>query len=200
VTDDASDRAALLIIDMQVGVFTPETPRHDAEGVIARINAIASALRRSGGTVVFIQHDGPKGDTFEPGKPGWQLLSSLERESDDQVVHKTACDSFYDTDLSAVLSRQGVRRLLVTGCATDFCVDTTVRAAMSREYEVLVVADAHTTANRPHVDALSLIRHHNWLWQDLIHPKVRVQVVAAHEVVAGLEQRVATGSSRPTSA
>jgi nicotinamidase-related amidase len=197
VIDDASDRAALLIIDMQVGLFTPETPRHDAEGVIARINAIASALRRSGGTVVFIQHDGPKGDTFEPGKPGWQLLSALERESDDLVVHKTACDSFYDTDLSAVLSRQGVRRLLVTGCATDFCVDTTVRAAMSREYEVVVVADAHTTANRPHIDALSLIRHHNWLWPDLIHPKVRVQVVAADELVAGLEQRVAGSAEQP---
>jgi len=181
VIDDASDRAALLIIDMQVGLFTPETPRHDAEGVIARINAIASA----------------KGDTFEPGKPGWQLLSALERESDDLVVHKTACDSFYDTDLSAVLSRQGVRRLLVTGCATDFCVDTTVRAAMSREYEVVVVADAHTTANRPHIDALSLIRHHNWLWPDLIHPKVRVQVVAADELVAGLEQRVAGSAEQP---
>jgi nicotinamidase-related amidase len=200
VTDGASDRTALLIIDMQAGLFTPETPRHDADGVVARINAVARALRQSGGTVVFIQHDGSKGDTFEPGTPGWQLLSSLERESGDVLVHKTACDSFYGTDLAAVLSGRGVRRLLVTGCATDFCVDTTVRAAMSREYQVVVVADAHTTADRPHVDAVSLIRHHNWLWPDLIHPKVRVEVLETAEVVAGIQRSVVKGARRPTSA
>ena len=188
--DGANDRTALLVIDMQSGSFTPETPRYDAEGVIARINAVAKALRRSGGTVVFIQHDGVKGGTFEPGTPGWQLLASLEHDSGDVVVHKTACDSFYDTDLADVLSQRGLRRLLVTGCATDFCVDTTIRAAISREYEVVVVADAHTTADRPHVDALSLIRHHNWLWPDLIHPKVRVEVLETADVVAALDSQV----------
>ena len=195
--DGASDRTALLIIDMQVGLFTPETPRHDAAGVIDRINAVSKALRGSGGTVIFIQHDGPKGDTFEPCTPGWQLLTSLERAPADLVVHKTACDSFYDTELAAVLERRGLRRLLVTGCATDFCVDTTVRAAMSREYEVVVIADGHTTADRPHIEAVSLIRHHNWLWQDLIHPKVRVEVVEADEVIAELaadEHRAGRGN------
>ena len=87
--------------------------------------------------------------------------------------------------------------MLVTGCATDFCVDTTVRAAMSREYEVVVIADGHTTADRPHIEAVSLIRHHNWLWQDLIHPKVRVEVVEADEVIAELaadEHRAGRGN------
>ena len=158
--DGAGDRTALLIIDMQAGLFTPETPRYDAEGVVARINAVAKALRCGGGTVVFIQHDGPKGDAFEPGTSGWQLLPSLGHDSGDVVVHKTACDSFYETDLADVLSRRGVHRLVVTGCATDFCVDTTIRAAMSREYEVVVVADGThdcgpTTRRRSVADSAS---------------------------------------------
>ncbi len=192
------ERTALLIIDMQAGLFTPETPRHDSEGVVRRVNAVARAVRERGGTVIFIQHDGPKGDPFEPGAPGWQLLASLERKPEDVVVHKTACDSFYQTDLSDVLRRRSLRRLLVTGCATDFCVDTTVRAAVSREYEVVVVSDAHTTADRPHVDAASLIRHHNWLWPDLIHPKVKVEVMEAAGVIARLEASEERGGSRPT--
>lgn len=171
---------------MQAGLFTPETPRYDSEGVLERINAVARAVRQGGGVVVFIQHDGPKGDAFEPGSPGWQLLPSLERESGDVLVHKTACDSFYETNLAAVLSGRGIHRLLMTGCATDFCVDTTVRAAISREYQVVVVADAHTTADRPHVDAVSLIRHHNWLWGELIHPEVKVLVIPADELIAGM--------------
>jgi len=177
---------ALLIIDMQVGLFIAETPRHDAGGVVQRINALAAATRRSRGAVIFIQHDGPAGDPFEPGSAGWQLLASLDRRPEDTVVHKRACDAFYETQLAEVLARHGARELVVTGCATDFCVDTTVRAAASRDYEVTVVADGHTTADRPHVDAVSLIRHHNWLWQNLIHPKRPVRVVPAEDILKRL--------------
>jgi nicotinamidase-related amidase len=166
----------LLVIDMQAGLFVPESPRHDAEGVVDRINDLARAVRRAGGVVVFIQHDGPAGDLFEPGGDGWKLLPSLERGSGDIVVHKTACDAFYRTELAPVLDKHRVSRLIVTGCATDFCVDTTIRAAASRDYEVVVAEDGHTTADRPHVDAVSVIRHHNWVWENLIHPSVGVTV------------------------
>lgn len=177
---------ALLVIDMQVGLFGADTPRHDAAGVVDRINALARAVRREGGAVIFIQHDGPPGDVFEPGREGWKILPSLEREEGDLVVHKRACDAFYQTDLAEVLGKHRVTRLLVTGCATDFCVDTTVRAAASRDYEIVVVADGHTTADRPHVDALSVIRHHNWVWENLIHPRRPIEVMPATRVIADM--------------
>jgi len=47
----------LLVIDMQVGLFTG-APRHDADGVVGRINALGRVVRQSGGLVIFIQHDG----------------------------------------------------------------------------------------------------------------------------------------------
>jgi nicotinamidase-related amidase len=178
---------ALLVIDMQVGLFGPDSPRYDADGTVRRINAIAAAVREASGTVVFVQHDGPSGDTFEPGSEGWRLLPSLDRQAGDPVVHKRACDAFYETDLDATLRARGAVRLLVTGCATDFCVDTTIRAAASRDYEVVVVEDGHTTADRPHADALSVVRHHNWVWQNLIHPRMRIEVVPASALVARLE-------------
>jgi nicotinamidase-related amidase len=178
---------ALLVIDMQVGLFGDDTPRHDAEGVVDRINALARAVRHAGGTVVFVQHDGPPGDPFEPGTAGWRMLPSLERQDGDPVVHKRACDAFYETSLAEVLRERAARRLIVTGCATDFCVDTTVRAAASQDYEVVVVEDGHTTADRPHVDAVSVIRHHNWLWRNLIHPKRRITVLPARTVIAQVE-------------
>jgi nicotinamidase-related amidase len=173
----------LLVIDMQAGLFVPESPRHDADGVVDRINELARAVRRAGGVVVFVQHDGPTGDPFEPGADGWRLLPSLERGAGDVVVHKTACDAFYRTELAEVLEKHGATRLIVTGCATDFCVDTTIRAAASKDYEVVVAEDGHTTADRPHVDAVSVIRHHNWVWENLIHPKVRVQVLPASRII-----------------
>jgi len=186
---------ALLIGDMQVGLFTPKTRRYDAEGVVEHINAVADAVRRRGGVVIFIQHDGPPGDVFEPGTPGWRLLPSLERKAQDLVVHKVACDAFYETTLEATLRARNVHQLLITGCATEFCVDTTVRAAMSREYDITVVANAHTTEDRQNVDAKSLIEHQNWLWGELIHPKVKIVVISANELIARLTESSWAGTT-----
>ncbi|MBI3374416.1 MAG: cysteine hydrolase [Betaproteobacteria bacterium] len=190
---------ALLIIDMQVGLFGKETPRHDAEGVVGRINALARVVRQAGGIVILIQHDGPPGDPLERGTDGWGILASLERQNGDMVVHKRACDAFYETDLSDILHKHDARQLIVTGCATDFCVDTTVRAAASRDYEIVVVEDGHTTADRPHLDAVSVVRHHNWVWQNLLHPRRQIKVLPAASIIGQVASKLReVESSRPT--
>jgi nicotinamidase-related amidase len=176
---------ALLVIDVQVGLFEGDPPRDDADGVIRRINEIARVVRASGGMVIFIQHEdngGLKRDT-----QGWEILPALERKDTDLLVHKQACDSFYETELADLLEQHGARQLIITGCATDFCVDTTIRAAASRNYEVVVVKDAHTTRDRSHLDAKSIITHHNWMWENLILPRCEVKVLPATSVMAWLQ-------------
>ena len=69
---------ALIIIDMQRGSFTPATPKHDADGLVARLNRLAETVRTVCGTVIFIQHDGPPGDPHHPDLPGWHLLAGLQ--------------------------------------------------------------------------------------------------------------------------
>lgn len=176
----------LLVIDMQVGTFDAPIPQHDADGVVERINRLASALRRSGGRVVFIQHDGPAGDTFEPGSKGWQILPELMRATEDCVVNKRACDAFYQTNLRSLLDEMRTEQLLITGSATDYCVDTTVRVAASLDYRVTVVRDAHTTADRAYLDAVSIKNHHNTVWENLILPNAKVVVVPTDELLESL--------------
>jgi nicotinamidase-related amidase len=60
--------------------------------------------------------------------------------------------------------------LVVTGCATDYCVDTTVRSALARGYATIVPMDGHTTSDRPHLSARKIIEHHNAIWADFIAP------------------------------
>jgi nicotinamidase-related amidase len=176
---------ALLVIDMQVAGFPPGETRHDAGGVVGRINALASWIRGRGGLVVWVQHDGPAGDPFAPESPGWALLPSLTREPVDATLRKTACDSFLGTGLAALLRRLGATRVIVTGWATDFCVDTTIRAATGHGFATWAVADAHTCGDRPHLEAEAVIRHHNWVWADLIAPGGPVTVVPAAALMAG---------------
>ena len=77
-------------------------------------------------------------------------------------------------------------RVIVTGWATDFCVDATVRATVSRDHHVVAVSDAHTVSDRPHLPATAVIAHHNWLWGGLItNRSVRVVTTGARLATTG---------------
>lgn len=174
--------SALIIIDMQIGSFTPMTARHDAAGLVGRLNRLAARVREDAGAVIFVRHDGPLGDPHHPEQPGWHLLPELQVMDDDRIVAKTACDSFLNTELEEVLAAQGAERLIVTGCATDFCVDTTVRSALARGYRTVAPSDGHTTADRPHLKARQIIEHHNAVWADFIAPGGSAQVCLCADI------------------
>jgi len=162
-------KSALIITDMQQGLFS--APKHDAAGLVTRLNQLARRIRAASGIVIFIQHEGLAGDAFEPQSPGWQLLSDLVVEPNDVIVSKKSCDAFLNTKLADLLRTNGVDRLVITGCATDYCVDTTIRSALARGYATVVPADGHTVSDRPHMSAEKIIAHHNAIWADFIAPR-----------------------------
>lgn len=173
---------ALLVIDMQKGSFTHKTPRYDPEGVVKRINLLAEKFRASKNYVVFVQHDGSKEDTFIPGTTEWELLSSLEVLPEDIIIQKTANDSFYDSGLDEKLSELDINELYLTGCATDFCVESTIQSALSKNYNITVVKNGHTTADRPSISAKQVIEHYNWVWQNMIPTEGQINLIDAEKI------------------
>ena len=161
---------ALIVVDMQAGLLNGE-PKHDLRGVIERINRLAAKVRERSGVVIFVQHCSGAEDDFVPDTPGWALLPELDRAAADIVVQKTLNDPFAGTELSARLQSIMPDRILITGWATDLCVDATVRSAVSNHYDVVVVTDGHTLNDRPHLDAASVIAHHHWVWGQLLAPR-----------------------------
>jgi nicotinamidase-related amidase len=173
---------ALMVIDVQDGLFQGTPGPYDATSVLARINDLSTRARAAGVPVIFIQHDGTAEEGLEPGSPGWQLHRNLLREPTDLVVRKTACDAFYRSTLIDALGRAGVREIVATGFATEFCVETTVRRAASEGFDVVLVSDGHTTSDRPVFPAWQVIAHHNWVLANLVQPDNPVRVRPAREV------------------
>ena len=172
---------AMIVVDMQVGLLS-EAPKHDLQDVIDRINRVAAMVRSRSGQVVWVQHCGGAGDAFAPNQPGWAFLPGLDRQPADIVVQKTLNDPFAGTDLQATLEKISPDRLLVAGWATDLCVDATVRSAVSNRHAVVVIGDAHTLSDRPHLDAPAVIRHHHWVWSNLITDR-SIRIVNANELL-----------------
>lgn len=172
---------ALLIIDMQKVSFTPKTPRFEADKIVARINILSEKFREMGLPVVFIQHNGVRENYCLPGSKEWEILDEIVRKPGDVVIAKEVNDGFYQTQLHHYLQMNNINELVVTGCATDFCVDATVKSALTHDYNLTIIADAHTTADRPHVSAQTLIAHHNWLWSELTPTEGKIKVVEMEE-------------------
>ena len=158
---------AIVVVDMQVGLLKGP-PKHDLQGVIQHINLLTAMVRGRSGKVVWIRHCGKRGDGFERGTDGWSFLPELSRYQDDLVIEKTLNDPFVRTALQNTLASIAPDRVIVTGWATDSCVDSTIRSAISHDYHVVVVSDGHTVSDRPHLDAAAVIQHHHWVWSELI--------------------------------
>ena len=76
-------------------------------------------------------------------RDGWgtDIVDALEPHPGDLTVWKNRYSAFYQTDLEARLKDAGIKHLIVTGCTTSVCVDSTVRDAFYRDYHCVLLAD-----------------------------------------------------------
>lgn len=177
-------KTALLVIDVQRGLFDAATRPFEADTVIDRINAVAARARAAGMPVVFIQHERP-GTPLAHDSAGWQLHSRLDVQATDARVRKSTPDSFLRTELADLLASQGVERVAICGYATEFCVDTTTRRAAALGYPVLLVSDAHTTHGKAHASAEQIRAHHNATLPSLTSFGPAIRAVAAADLNFG---------------
>lgn len=126
---------ALLVIDVQRGLFDIAPRPHEADAVVDRINVLTARARTSGVPVVFVLHECATGPLAH-GSEGWNLERRLTIADSDARVRKTTPDSFLRTDLEDLLRRWGTEKLVICGYASEFCVDTTVRRAAALGYRV----------------------------------------------------------------
>lgn len=153
-------KTALLVIDVQVGIIEGPGMAGTKE-VLTTIAGLLQKARDENIPIVYVQHDGPPGHRVEPGTRGWRIHPEIAPRGNEPVVRKRASDSFFETDLQQRLQQLGIDRLIVCGCMTPYCVDTTCRRAVSIGYDVTLVSDGHTTADTPALKASQIVAHHN---------------------------------------
>ena len=69
------------------------------------------------------------------------VVSELKPHPSDVVLYKSRYSGFYNTELDATLKRYAIKNLIITGCTTSICVESTVRDAMFRDYRCVVLRD-----------------------------------------------------------
>lgn len=136
---------ALLIIDVQTGLFHKATPIYNAEQLLHNIDELTTLGHRAGMPVCFVQHSNKQ---LIQGTAAWQLHPQLHPVVTDLIIHKRHPNAFDATELNEILQAKKVKRVVVTGLVTHGCVQATCIAAKKLGYQVTLVKDAHSNYNK----------------------------------------------------
>jgi nicotinamidase-related amidase len=181
--------SALVIIDVQRGILDiPGLTRKKEidralDDVVLRIRSLAERARQANTPVLYVQHAGRLGHRLEPGGAGWLIREEIAPLPGEPVVPKRACDAFFETSLERELVARKVKHLVIAGCMTQYCIDTSVRRAVSLGYDVLLATDGHTTADTQTLRFEQIVAHHNALLDGFDAGDHEVRVIASPDIV-----------------
>jgi ureidoacrylate peracid hydrolase len=151
---------ALLVIDVQNVYALADSPLRvpKFEESLARINALIEGFAAKGKPVIYVRHvhraDGRDAGrmfdfagTAEPvsfveGSAEAEYVPGLRIVPEGLHMVKRRYSCFEGTELEAILRSLGVSRLAICGYMTNFCCETTARAAHDKDYFVVFIADA----------------------------------------------------------
>ncbi len=157
---------ALVVIDVQQGMFGEPLRPYRPDELLARIRGLQDRARAEGVPVLHVQHAAAEGEPLARGTSGFAIHPDVAPRPGEEVVVKDRCDAFLGTGLDARLRALGIGRLVIAGMQTEFCIDTTTRAAFAHGYKVVLAADAHSTFDSSVLTAPEIIAHHNIVLRD----------------------------------
>jgi len=152
---------ALLIIDVQRGLFSKPIPVYNADELLDNILDLVDRAHAAGVSVIYIQHCNEK--TLIKGSGSWQLHRRLHAEAEDIRLFKENSNAFTETELSDILISRGVEWIVACGLVTHGCVESTCLGGLKEGYQVLLAGDAHSNFSK---DAAKLIKKWNKLLAD----------------------------------
>jgi ureidoacrylate peracid hydrolase len=163
-------RAALIVIDMQ-NAFGSKGGMFDKAGIdisgiqeaVPPTAAAVEAARQAGIKVVWIKmgfqpdlsdlgaedvpngflflHLGVKDGVLARDEWGTDIVDELTPDDGEPVIYKTRFSAFYRTELDELLRSYGAKHLMITGCTTSICVESTIRDAFFRDYHCILLED-----------------------------------------------------------
>jgi nicotinamidase-related amidase len=150
----------LLIIDAQQELMDgnqEESAVFHKEQLIRNINLVIEKARKSNVPVVFVRDL----EVAEGKGIGFQVHDEINVPTDAKFIDKIATNSFHGTGLLNHLKSQAIDHVVIMGCATQHCIDSSVKTATISGLDVTLVGDGHSTTDSDILSAEQIIKHHN---------------------------------------
>lgn len=96
------------------------------------------------------------------GTPGHAFVPDLAPADGELVVQKYRSSAFWGTNLALLLRSNGIESVVVTGCTTEGCVESTARDALFSDFYTVVVEDCVASDDKEQHDASMLLMQHRF--------------------------------------
>lgn len=146
------ENTALIVIDVQIGLFIRQNPIYKEYELLENINKLEIYTRSINVPIFYVQH--ANDSTLIAGSYEWQLHSQLKKKNNDILIQKRHPNTFKETDFQKELQKRDISQLVIVGTLTDNCVGATCIGAKKLGYEVILVTDAHSTFSKPASDII----------------------------------------------
>ncbi len=148
--------SCLMVIDAQEGVFNLKRPVYNKGGLVENINLLLNWARVNNTRVYFSQHEN---STFlKRGSASWEIVDGLTVDVSDVVINKDKPGIFEGTQMHDRLKAGHISTIYVSGLISNGCVKDTCLDALKYGFDVVLVADAHSTF---YANAEKVIHHIN---------------------------------------
>jgi ureidoacrylate peracid hydrolase len=107
-------------------------------------------------------HEGEALRYTTDGSEGQQLIPELTARDGDLIVKKYRSSGFWGTNLDMLLRSNGIKSVVVAGCTTEGCVESTARDAMFNDYYVVIPEDCVASDDPAQHDASLLLMRHRF--------------------------------------
>lgn len=172
-------KSALVVIDLQRAFMDDGAPSlvPQAQSVVPNVNKLAAAMRHAGGRVVWVRATFDKSgwpnffdhmvnpalsgrilDALQEGAALHDLYPALDVQPADMIVNKFRLSAFLPgtSNLPILLRTAGIDTVLIAGCMTNVCCDSSARDAVMTDFKTIMVEDANATrTDDAHIAALT---------------------------------------------
>jgi nicotinamidase-related amidase len=93
---------------------------------------------------------------FHLGSPELEIIDELKPQIGELVIDKNSASAFNSSNIDQTLHNLGINSLVITGVATNACVETTARDAADRGYKCIMVDDACATVHGQEVHDMTM--------------------------------------------
>jgi ureidoacrylate peracid hydrolase len=164
-------QAAIIVVDVQNDFCHPDgvlgkagVPTGASMEMIPRLARLLDAAREAGTKIIFIQtihEDATDSDVWKGRRDRQDLCRKNTWGADfigvapgpgEPVVVKHRYSAFLNTRLDSVLRTFKAETLIMTGVATNVCVESTARQGFMLDYNILFVSDCTATSSQAEHD------------------------------------------------
>jgi nicotinamidase-related amidase len=176
------NKTAVVLIEFQNDFTSPGGALHEAvkgsmetTGMLDHAQAAVAAARKAGATIIHapIQYAAGYGEitsapygilkgvvdsnAFVKGTWGADFVEDVAPQPGDIVLEgKRGLDAFASTNLDFILRSKGIHTVVLGGFLTNCCVESTMRSAYEKGFEVVTLTDCvGATSEAEHANAIT---------------------------------------------